>query len=310
MAWNPKSLQNLAGRVAIVTGGNAGIGLETCKTLVSKNCKVYLGARSESKASAAIEEIKSIYKDADIQWLQIDLSDFSSVTKAAESFLKESQKLNYLINNAGVMNHPSNITKDGFDIQFQTNYLSTVSFTWKLLPLIKKTAESEPVRIVNVSSEAHKFFIGKKGIYFDDINLPDSSGWTRYAQSKVALILFSKMMAKKYPEVQTFSLHPGAVNTGLQTNEASNPLVPFENYIGRPFTRLFKLFFISPEKGSYTTLSCLREDVELTNGAYYVPYGKLGKPSAFASDDELAEKLWDYTVKVFKDKNLVSDSEI
>src|SRR5690606_37192995 len=138
---------------------------------------------------------------------------------AAESFISRESQLHVLLNNAGIMAHPVGDTTDGFEIQLGTNHVGHFYLTKLLLPIILRTAETAPqgsVRIINVSSEGHRM-APEGGIAFENTKIPGASTWTRYGQSKLANVLFSKELAKRYGDknIIALSLHPGVIATGL-----------------------------------------------------------------------------------------------
>ncbi|CUA69446.1 hypothetical protein RSOLAG22IIIB_14011 [Rhizoctonia solani] len=142
----------------IVTGGNTGIGMETCKALLNKNAKVYLAARSKSRADVAIEWLRHETNGKAPVFLELDLASLASVRKAVEEFKSKEHQLHVLFNNAGVMAPPvDQRTVDGYDLQFGTNVLGHYFFTTLLLPTLIHTAKTSPVahghaRVVNTSS--------------------------------------------------------------------------------------------------------------------------------------------------------------
>ena len=175
--WTFDKLPDLTGRVAIVTGGNTGIGKSICRVLSQHGVKVYLAARTPTKALSAIDDIKSVVPKADIHFLQLDLLSFEAVKDAAASFKSREKRLDILVNNAGMINTSYEETSYGIEAQFQTNYLSPYLFTRELLPVLQETAKKQPegtVRIVNVSSNGHNF-APTGGISFDDYNLKSFS---------------------------------------------------------------------------------------------------------------------------------------
>ncbi|KAF3360644.1 Histone H2A [Verticillium dahliae VDG1] len=159
VSFNPdKDIPDLSGRVILVTGGNIGIGKETVLQLSKhKPARIYLAARTESKAQAAIDEIrKTVPNAAPISFLSLDLTSFDSIKKAAAEFLSKEDRLDILINNAGIMATPNGTTKEGYEIQFGTNHVGHALLTNLLLPTLKRTAAAtsppRDVRIVNISS--------------------------------------------------------------------------------------------------------------------------------------------------------------
>ena len=136
---------------------------------------------------------------------------------AADTFVAESAKLDVLINNAGVMALPASTTKEGYEIQFGTNHLGHFLLTKLLMPTLQRTAEGNPdVRIVNLSSEGHRL-PPKGGLALKDArsDMVSYNTWVRYGQSKLANILFTKELTRRYPAIKSVALHPGGIDTGL-----------------------------------------------------------------------------------------------
>ncbi|KAF2195139.1 NAD(P)-binding protein [Zopfia rhizophila CBS 207.26] len=299
--FNPDSIPDLKGKVFLVTGGNNGIGKATVIGLANRGATVYMGARSEQKAIAAIQEINKDLPNADIHYLYLDLGNLASVVYAAQVIREKVTALHGLINNAGIMGVPYSITGDGYEIQFQTNYLSHWLLTYHLLPLLSSTATSFPpgtVRIVNVTSDGHAKFAPKSGIDFQNITLESSSSMTRYGQSKLANILHIKQLQKLYgpdlnspnPQIWFAAVHPGHIDTAL--NKQSTDLAPAA--ILRPMTKS-SLFAIASSDFE-------RKD----SGSYIVPYAKIGVPSENAMDERLTQRLWDWTSKEMEMRGLLS----
>ncbi|KAL5335496.1 hypothetical protein BJX70DRAFT_314351 [Aspergillus crustosus] len=224
MTFHPDNLPDLHGKVYIVTGGNSGIGHHTVSHLAAHGAHVYLCARSLTKGTAAITALKTLHPPARITLLQIDHTDLSSVVAEAQQFLAAETTLHGLVNNVGIMATPFEITKDGHEAQWQTNYLAHWVFTQRLLPLMQRTARTLPagsVRIVNLTSSGH-LGAPKGGIHFPDLSLKDSSPWARYGQSKLANILHTKTLHSLYGpnspsarngdgEIWVSAVHPGLV---------------------------------------------------------------------------------------------------
>ncbi|KAM5354565.1 hypothetical protein ACJ41O_001212 [Fusarium nematophilum] len=307
--FSPDSLPDLTGRVYLVTGGNAGIGKSTVVALASHGAKVYMGARSESKATATIAEIKTQLPSAQIFFLPLDLSSFKSVVAAAKKLRDDETSLHGLINNAGIMGVPFALTEDGYEIQLQTNYLSHWLLTFHLLPLLQATAAKSPkdgVRIVNVTSDGHVKFAPKTGIAFNGISLEKESAMVRYGQSKLANILHAKQLHSLYgptedakdPRQNTLcvaAVHPGHIDTNL--NKQATGAAP--GSVLRAITPIMRCLGILDEeaKGAWSSLFAIASDEfgAKDSGAYIVPYAKIGTPSPAARDSELAQRLWEWT---------------
>lgn len=297
-----KDIPDLSGKVIIVTGGNSGLGKETVLQLAKHNPhSLYMGARSKSKAEDAIAEIKTIVPNANIKFLLLDISSLASVKRGADAFLAENDRLDILINNAGVMGLPPGLTEDGYEVQFGTNHMGPALFTKLLLPTLQKTASlpGADVRIVNLSSEALKFG-PPSGLMLAQNKTPLSSlsGAQRYGQSKLANLYFSQILAKKYPSIKTNAIHPGLVRTGISNNYTNNYW-----YISWILAIVFKLFFSDAHEGAKPQLFAAtgKRDV-VKSGAFYFPCVREWEGNAMTRNSELAEELWVWTEAELKSK--------
>jgi NAD(P)-dependent dehydrogenase (short-subunit alcohol dehydrogenase family) len=222
------SLPSLKGKVFLVTGGNAGIGYLTCLHLAGNGARVYMGARSEEKATAAISKIKEKHPTADLHFLPIDHSSLNTVVAAAKLFASKESELHGLVLNAGVAGLPYEATGDGFEIHMQTNYIAHWVLAHHLIPVLLSTTRNGvpgSVRIVYVASDANKLF-GTKKILYDVDEIKNSGNYHRYGLSKLANVLHAKTLNDEYgPESQnakdgkgeiwTASIHPGLIDTQI-----------------------------------------------------------------------------------------------
>ncbi|KAG9077456.1 hypothetical protein FS749_010650 [Ceratobasidium sp. UAMH 11750] len=295
--WSIDQIPDLAGQVMIVTGGNAGIGRETCKVLLNKGAKVYLAARSKSKADETIEWLKAETGGKSPVFLQLDLADLASVRRAVDEFKQKEQKLDVLFNNGGVMAPPIDMkTSTGYDIQFGTNVLGHYLFTVLLLPVLIHTAQTSPrghSRVVNVASSGH-WFAPKGGIDYSTLvpNDATSEALRRklgtqklYAQSKWANVAFANELARRYESqgIISTSLHPGVIKTELQRymtlgavlQALVNPL-----FWPAPYGALTQLYAGTTPEGSKLS------------GQYLIPWARLSKSRADTRDEEAGRKLW------------------
>ncbi|RIB21627.1 hypothetical protein C2G38_1999093 [Gigaspora rosea] len=281
-------IPDLTGKVAVVTGGNAGIGYITCRELARKNAHVFLLGRNIEKGQAAVEKIKSETGNQNVEFLHLNLKNLKSVKECAENFLAKNLPLHILINNAGTTTKAFSLTDDGIQEEFGVNHVGHFLFTKLLLPKIKA---SQPARIVNVSSRAHFFVEG--GIEFEKLNDPDTL--ERYSLSKLANVLFTNELNKRYLEERIYatSLHPGLVDTQMSRK---NDLSASETFLSSS---------ISTEDGAITTLYCATSpEIEEKNyrGMYFDPFGIEGEKSSYAKDDDLAKKLWEFTENLINEK--------
>ncbi|KAH5432835.1 hypothetical protein HBI47_097740 [Parastagonospora nodorum] len=300
MSFSPdEDIPSLAGKVILVTGGNSGLGKETILQLAKHEPRqIIMAARSQSRAKDAIKEIEIAVPGSRIAFLALDLSSFASIKKAAASVLQEYDRLDVLLNNAGLFGVPPGLTEDGYEMQFGSNHMGPALFTRLLLPLLEKTSElpDSDVRVIQLSSEGYKF-APKGGILFPRLRteMAEISGNARYAQSKLANLYFIKSMANRYPKIICVALHPGVVNTGIVKNHLKR--VP---YLAWMFNIGIRLFFTDVQTGALGQLWAAtgRAD-ELESGAYYTPLKKRICGVDLVNDDALAEKLWEWTEKQF-----------
>ncbi|KAJ3158790.1 hypothetical protein HDU86_002471 [Geranomyces michiganensis] len=297
-------MPDLTNKVAIVTGGNGGIGYETCLALVSHNARVYMAARSEKKAADAIAAIKAKVPRADLVWLKMDLMDLASVKAAAEEFQRKETRLDILINNAGVMAGPHEISKNGFETQFQTNHIGHFLFTLLLLPVIKATAALPltGVRIVNVSSLAHHFTRGTMTFEtLENVNQSFGSAWLRYGQSKLANLLFTKGLQQRLEEKNIYvnAVHLGLINSGLWSSG---------NLISRVSSAFGSLTMITPYKGALTQLYCATSpeiEEKQYRGQFFKAIAQHATPTSQAQNQTLVDNLWSLSEKILREKNFL-----
>ncbi|EIM84129.1 NAD-P-binding protein [Stereum hirsutum FP-91666 SS1] len=298
--WTSADVPDLTGQTIIVTGGNSGIGKETCRVLLSKNARVYMAARSEAKAKAAITELKASTGKDKIFWLKLDLADLPSVRHAAEEFMEKEPELHVVFNNGGIMQAPlEDLTAQGYDASFGVNCLGPFFFTTLLLPVLTRTAASESaaasghrVRVVHTSSNSHDGMAPSAGLVWESMQRDKDKAlpmrkkmgkFQLYGQSKLGQVLFAKELARRYGSkgIVSISLHPGLVSTELQRN--FNPLV----------AGAMRAVFTDTAHGAITQLfaGTAPQALEL-NGEYLTAYARRSKASKMADDPELAKKLW------------------
>ncbi|KAJ3009880.1 hypothetical protein HKX48_007714 [Thoreauomyces humboldtii] len=307
--WDASEMPSRAGMVAIVTGGNTGIGYESVLHLALKDCRVYMAARSEEKAAVAIQKIKDQKADAQVEWLKMDLLDLASVKAAAEAFLAKEKRCDILINNAGIMGWPYELSKDGVESQFQTNHLGHFLFTRMLLPTLIATSKlpGTSVRIVNVSSLAHKQT--RSIMTFDtleNVNQTFGSTWLRYGQSKLANILFTNALDRKLAGEKIFanSIHPGVINSEL----GRGPAASYGKIFASVYDVMSKALMTTVYQGSLNQLYCATSpEIEEKGyrGKYFTPVGKLTELGSQASNETLADNLWNLSEKVLAEKGFL-----
>ncbi|KAF8601573.1 NAD(P)-binding protein [Ceratobasidium sp. AG-I] len=295
--WSVDQVPDLTGQIIIVTGGNTGIGRETCKVLLEKGAKVYMAARSKPRADEAIEWLKKETNGKTPRFLQLDLADLDSVRRAAEEFKQKEQELHVLFNNAGVMNPPINTkTANGYDLQFGTNVLGHYLFTISLLPVLIHTAQThDHARVVNSSSTGH-WIAPKGGIDYATLVPNDAHADQAgkrlgveglYCQSKWANVVFANELARRYQAqgIISTSLNPGAIESELQRHTSPSSAQ----------ARLLSLVKWPTPFGAITQLyaGTTPEGLELS-GQYLTCWARVISPRADTRDEQAGRKLWEW----------------
>ncbi|OOQ91560.1 putative short-chain dehydrogenase/reductase family protein [Penicillium brasilianum] len=300
-SFNPeRDISGIEGKTIFVTGGNAGIGRETVLQLAKhRPARIYLAARTESKAQQAITSIQQqLPSPVDIRHIPLDLCSFKSIRAAAAKFQADSDRLDILILNAGTMGNPPVKTEDGFEIQFGTNHVGHFLLTKLLLPTLTKTVAdlqasrtTPDVRVITVSSVAHVTSPNTLEGMTSTPELLAGSTWVRYGASKAANILFASELARRHPELLSVAVHPGAVNSDLYAHAKSISAI-MKQSLGLTAS----CFFRNISSGAFNSLwaaGTAREN--LVNGAYYTPVGYRSNGTAFVQDADVARGLWDWT---------------
>jgi NAD(P)-dependent dehydrogenase (short-subunit alcohol dehydrogenase family) len=278
-----------SGKCFMVTGANAGVGLQVSRVLAARGARVLLACRDKVKAGAAIAEIRQLTPDADLAFLPLDQADLDSVRTAAELAAKE-PRIDVLINNAGVMIPPLMRTKQGFELQFGVNHLGCFVLTALMLPKLTKT---QAARVVVTASTSHR----QGRLDWDDLNAEKSYNRARrYADSKLANALFffelDRRLRASGSAVTAVGCHPGTAETNLFRHAWFAPII----------TPILRPFINTAAMGAWPTLHAATGKV--TPGGYYGPagFGEMRGPSVEASrspqaqDLEVAERLWDVSV--------------
>ncbi|KIW09601.1 uncharacterized protein PV09_00470 [Verruconis gallopava] len=288
---------DLSGKIILVTGGNGGIGKETVLRLAKHDPgKVYLASRDASKARKAISDIKKFVPTAEISHLQLDLMSFDSIVEAARRIVQECSRLDIVILNAGIMATPYHTTEEGFEAQFGTNYVGHALLTKLLLPTMMETTKlpGADVRIISVSSMGHHM-APKGGIVFDPEVHKTLTPAQLYGQSKLANILHAKALATRYPDITSVAVHPGLIKTDLYGS------VKRSFWLVRVvLTSVGSLVLSGVEFGALNQLWAATAPREMVfNGTYYMPVGKRMGAHKYAKDNQLANKLFDWTEAEF-----------
>ncbi|CAN5137354.1 SDR family NAD(P)-dependent oxidoreductase [soil metagenome] len=219
MAWTAADIPDQSGRVAVVTGANGGLGLETARELARAGAHVVMAARDQAKAEAARADIEQSTTDPSLEIIELDLGSLESVRTVAEAINRAHSRIDLLINNAGLMAMPEGRTADGFEVQLGVNHLGHWALTSLLLPAV--LAAPAP-RVVTVTSTAHH--IGRV-IDPDNPHLEGTYGpWKAYGQSKLANLHFAVGLQQRFdrhaPHAASLAAHPGFTNSDLQARSA------------------------------------------------------------------------------------------
>ncbi|KAI4349283.1 hypothetical protein L6164_009892 [Bauhinia variegata] len=280
---------------AIITGGASGIGLETARVLALRKAHVIIAARNMEAAKEAKQLILAENESPRVDIMQLDLCSLKSIRAFVDNFNALNLPLNILINNAGVMFCPFQLSEDGVEMQFATNHLGHFHLTNLLLDKMKQTAKDSGIegRIVNLSSIAHTYTY-KGGIRFDKLNDPNGySDKKAYGQSKLANILHANELSRRLKEkdvnITANSVHPGVIMTPLMRHSSllMNFLKMFTFYIWKNV----------PQGAATTCYVALHPSVKGVTGKYFLDCNEF-TPSALAQKDMLGRKLWDFSNKL------------
>jgi len=291
--WTQEDIPDLSGKVAIVTGANSGIGWDTAAALAEKGATVILACRNLTKSQAALDELKARVPGADAVLMQLDLASLDSVRRFVQAFKSSYDRLDLLINNAGIMMVPYGLTADGFESQFGTNHLGHFALTGQLLD---KILETPGARVVTVSSVGHRM----GSMNFDNLLYENGAGYSptgAYGRSKLANLLFTYELQRRFEaagvDAAALAAHPGGTNTNLQDEIG-------EHWYIKPFMPLMRLYMQDSAMGALPTLRAA-VDPQARGGQYYGPGGFMeqrGYPVLVESNDAShnladARRLWE-----------------
>ena len=295
MRWTAADIPDQAGKTAVVTGANSGIGFHTALELARAGARVVVAVRDEVKGRAAIRRLQAEVPDADLHLGLLDLADLGSVHRFAAQVLDSTGPPDLLVNNAGVMGVPQRLTtRDGFELQFGTNHLGHFALTGLLLP---ELLTRPGARVVTVSSLAHE----QGRIHFGDLQSEQGYGpWTAYSQSKLANLLFAfeldRQARARGLDLLSVAIHPGVSATNLQI---AGPRLGHQGLRTR-----CRLFFVrrigqSAARGALPSVYAATAP-EVVGGGFYGPNGP-GQlrgnptrvlPASGALDEQIAQRLW------------------
>ncbi len=291
--WNEENIPDLSGKIILVTGANSGLGFEAVKMYAKKNAQVIMACRSLDRGQVALEEIKKESPKANLVVMELDLGSIKSIKRFTFMFLNEYDKLDILLNNAGIMTTPYGVTLNGIEQQQGVNHFGHFVLTALLFDIIKNTEDS---RIVNISSIAHKF--GKMN--FNNLLFDNGKGYSpafAYARSKLENLLFTYELQRRVDKaglnVKVLAGHPGISHTNLGRHIKRG----FQNKVFEFFMKIYS------HDAYFGAMAGVRASVDTMaqKGTYYGPRGVFGgkglpvvvKSSRKSHNKDDAYKLWD-----------------
>ncbi|HEB89591.1 MAG TPA: SDR family NAD(P)-dependent oxidoreductase [Deltaproteobacteria bacterium] len=286
---------DLSGQTIVVTGGSAGLGVETARVLAGRGARIVSVVRDEAKGRAAIDRIRESVPEADIELALLDLSDLDSVRRGADDIARRFARIDRLINNAGVMACPLGRTAQGLDTQLGTNHLGHFVLTARLMPQI---LAGSPARIVNLSSAGHRL----SPFRFEDpfFEKEPYDKWLAYGQAKTANVLFSVALDKRFRDrgVRAFAVHPGSIMTELSRHMDENDM---KDLMARRPKNEPMTFKKVPQGAATTVWAATAPELEGRGGLYCEDCHVAERTDdalaargvrPWALDEEAAERLW------------------
>jgi NAD(P)-dependent dehydrogenase (short-subunit alcohol dehydrogenase family) len=272
-------------KTCMVTGATSGIGLETARVLALQGATIVAVGRNPEKGSAVVSQIRNVTGNPSVDFMQADLSVQAEIRHLAEAFKDRYPRLDVLINNAGAIFLKRELSKDGIEMTFAVNHLSTFLLTNLLLETLK---ESAPARVVNVSSDMHE----KAELNFDDLEGAQKySGLKAYGKSKLCVLFFTYELARRLETTQVTvnALHPGTVGTNIGSNNG---------WLVRLFIPLYRLFTKSPAKGAETSIYLASSpELEKVSGKYFVDKMPVAS-SPISYDEAVSRRLWEISKRM------------
>ncbi|MEE4023565.1 oxidoreductase [Gordonia sp. PKS22-38] len=294
--WGPAQAPPMGGRMVVVTGANSGIGLETVRHLVTLGAHVVMACRNVDSAAAARADVLASAPDGQVDIVQTDLSDLSSVHKAADEIALSHPVVDVLINNAGVMAGRREMTVDGFEMDFGTNVLGHFALTGLLL---EKLLAADAGRVVTVGSNAHRGGV----VDFDDLTMARGFSTSRaYSRSKFAQLVFAwqlqrQLTAAGHTNPISLAAHPGATHSGVMRDSGRMLSWLFTT---PTLHRVRSTFIMEAPQGALPSVRAAT-DPDARGGQYYGPSGPmefsgapvLVRPSPRVQDPALGRRLWE-----------------
>jgi len=277
----------------LITGSNSGMGYETAVSLAKQNHTIILTSRQLASAQAARGTLLQAVPDAEIIPLQLDLNSFKSIEKFANNVHQQIDVLDNLIFNAGIMNPPYARTEDGFESQFQANYLGHFYLFHLLLDLMRPSEVKKVISISSLSSEKGTCDTIDEFASMAQVDEADYEAMTSYRESKLAQVLFTVELAQRFGAegFKSYAIHPGVVNTNLFYRDHS----AFYKTVMKPFVGVGYLvgFLKTPEQGAETAVYLATHDVD-ENGQYWAD-NKIRPMNPIADNKQVAHDFWEWS---------------
>lgn len=288
--------KDLSGKLVFITGGASGLGQETARAMAARGAHVVIAARDQAKLDAAAQDIRAGSNGGEVETILLDLASLASVRACAQEAESRFDRIDILINNAGVMACPFGTTADGFEMQFGTNHLGHFLLTNLLMPLVKAGSDK---RIVNLSSRAHHM----APVNLEDPNFEtrDYDKWVSYGNSKTANILFAVALERRLAPhgVHATALHPGGIHTNLGRHMSEQDAAALLKRI-KDNTGEDAKFKTIPQGAATTCYAATAEELSGKGGVYledcHVAEVDDNDPNggvrSYAVDPDTAEQLW------------------
>lgn len=289
--WSTKDIPDQSGRVAVITGANSGLGKASAEALAGAGAHVVMAARNQAKAKAAQAEILSAHPAASLEIVELDLGSLDSVAQAADAIAAKHDRIDVLMNNAGLMAMPQRQTDDGFEMQWGVNVLGHWALTAHLLPLVLHTPGA---RVVSLSSVAQH---QARGIARDPHRRGSYEPWSVYSQSKLGDRVFAMGLQRQFEaagaDAQSFVAHPGLTNSDLQQRAHREQ----GGLQSRFWATITPVVGMSTEQGALSQLRAATEPGADPHKQYCPLFGAFGppvaKPMVRPGTDRDIERLWE-----------------
>ncbi len=294
-----ENIKSTGGKIIVITGATSGIGKAIALKMAKLGHKIIIVARNPEKIKKILHEISHTTGNTNLRYYIADLSNLKQTTDIGRQIASENPIIDILINNAGMFTANRELTSEGFEKTFATNYLSPFIFTHTLISSLCNSPESQ---ILNVSSSAH--FMGK--IHWNDFSIKKKwFGFKAYGQSKLLLNLFTFELADKMKDtnIRVNAIHPGIVKTNLGGNKPIKKSKTLENFMSRAVTMLANF----PERSAQAIVNVLMKEKYKSASGKYFSLDKIRRSSFRSQNKKNQQKLWDKTYQIF-DQTLTFNS--